>query len=128
MRRLRRLLQETTINVSPSQVKPGEAVTVSLNLQFSGYNVPADLYLAIRYPDGVIRFLPNGDTSAAPILTLTLSRDLISKGPIEFELPSNDQTPLGRFDVGAALFVNGHSPGMMSNCYWAATQSFEVTS
>jgi hypothetical protein len=105
----------------------GDPIRASLEFRFQGNRLSADLFVGVRHPDGVIRFLPNSETYAVPMLTgIALSEkessmqlDLLPDGAGRFRAA-------GDYEICAALFERDSNPNLLSNCYWSASCTIAV--
>lgn len=107
----------------PAVACPGQSVRLRWQLNIPWEGIVHDRYLAVRYPDGSLHFLP-GDTSyPLPFRAGAQTREVES---LQFELPVTEATLPGGYRVGAALFEPEASPGFAHQCYWAQTARFSV--
>ncbi len=110
----------TKLVMSRQSLRLGGTLKIVLQVRYQGEPVSADLFVGIETPQGVSRFLPDGDDYAVPFFTalelgeIDQSREiLLLKGRVDlFDVP-------GRYEVCAALFEPDSNPTVPSNCYWA---------
>jgi len=117
-------LHGSELRVIKKSPHAGEAVGLEIELRYRGEPITADLFVAVRTPDGGYRFLPDGAEYALPFVpAVELSQ---ASAPLNFSAPLQAdwlQTE-GDYEVCAALFVKDSSPNLLSNCYWSATEPF----
>lgn len=124
---LREQLQESALRVGGAAGPGADPVRASLELRFRGRRLSADLFVAVRHPDGAIRFLPGSEAFAMPLRTgielseaeSSLQLDLVPEGAGRFRAP-------GDYEICAALFERDSNPNLLSNCYWSASGTIAV--
>lgn len=123
---IREKLQGTELLVKNEETKIGDILNVELEFHFKGGPMVADLFVGIRYPDGVIRFLPNFEEYAVPFWAHIEFRE--DKAPLRFEVLKQrlDSTIAGDYHICAALFERNSNPNLLSNCYWSANKTVEL--
>lgn len=118
---------ETRRGFARSRVRRGppassdSAPSIALELHYEGVPLCADLYLAVRGGDRVIRFLPRLEEVPFPYLVgVRLPSDL----PVSIGWPEKGEVlawPGEMLDVCGAVFESGSHPNIASNCYWSTT-------
>src|SRR4029077_17551580 len=66
---VRERLQGSEIRISADKLLVGGTLELTVQLRYQGDPVTADLFIAVRPPDGVDRFLPDMATFAVPFQT-----------------------------------------------------------
>ncbi|HWC99682.1 MAG TPA: SPASM domain-containing protein [Candidatus Sulfopaludibacter sp.] len=92
----------------------GDAPRILLNLVYRGKKMWADLFVALKSPDGVIRFLPSMEEFALPFRRTVELSD--GQKVIDIAIPAGISGP---YEVSAAFFEPGTDPNRVSNCYWS---------
>lgn len=99
-----------------------DASELRLELCYQGEPLTVDLFVGIRHPDGIIRFLPNHDEYAVPFnsaIDLT-----VEETPMQITVlkqPAQCLAAAGAYEICAALFESGSNPNILSNCFWSVT-------
>lgn len=123
---IREGLQGSDLLLTNEETGSGCVLDVELEFHYKGGHMVADLFLAVRHPDGGIRFLPNGEEYAVPFSTHIEFRE--DKVPLRFEVLKQrlDSTIAGDYHICAALFERNSNPNLLSNCYWSANKTVEL--
>jgi hypothetical protein len=120
----RKRLQRSELRVYPSDLRAGDSLEVSLEFFYQGGPLLVDLFVGIRCPDGVVRFLPDFEEYPEPLMTYC--EFIEDRSPMRFNVI--DQIPncfkaAGKYQICAALFESGSNPNLVSNCYWSETKT-----
>lgn len=121
--RVRESLQGSELRVNRDESETGNTVEVSLEFCCRGEPVLADILVAIRYPDGSIRFLPDLVEYAMPFRTcielredqVPLQVNILGQGMDCFQVE-------GDYEICAALIESGSDPNLLSNVYWSESK------
>jgi hypothetical protein len=123
---VRELFHGSKLQVNHEEVLIGDILKVSLEFHYLGDSIVADLFVGIRYPDGVVRFLPNYEEYAVPFRTnCEFNKEQNSREFKVFEQTVNS-LPSGCYQICSALFVNYSNPNLISNCYWSANKTVNI--
>ena len=102
----------------PDVARPTEGPIIEVALHYTGRPVSADVYLAIRGADRVVRFLPR--LEAVP-LPYRVGIRLPADAPLSLRWAATADWQPGTYDVCSAVFESGSHPNVASNCYWFET-------
>jgi radical SAM protein with 4Fe4S-binding SPASM domain len=121
-------LQHSELQVNCNGLRTGDTLEVNLEFYYQGEPLVSDLFVGIRHPDGVIRFLPDFEDYAVPFKSFVrFSEDRV---PLRFKVVEEridcSQTE-GKYEICAALFQHDSNPNLLSNCYWSSTKPFNIT-
>jgi radical SAM protein with 4Fe4S-binding SPASM domain len=127
-RHIRESLEGSSISVANRGLRVGDEIELNIILQYHGVPLRADLFIAVRAPDGVHRFLPDAEDFAVPSQQAIELRD--AQAPIRFSVRGSAEClpTAGAYDICAALFAQDSNPNLRSNCYWSQVASFLVPS
>lgn len=123
---IRERLHGSELLVNNEEMQIGDTLEVKLEFHYTGEPIFADLFVGIRYPDGVIRFLPNFEEYAVPFSTHIEFRE--DKVPLRFKVLKQhlDSATIGDYHICAALFERDSNPNLLSNCYWSASKTVKL--
>jgi hypothetical protein len=123
---LRERLQGTALQVIRHGGSMEALVDVDLEIRYQGQPILTDVFVAIRSPDGSLRFLPDFDDYATPFFPyLELHEE---RSPLHLEVLRQGTFDAGESQVCAALFASGSNPNLVSNCYWSEIESILLNS
>jgi hypothetical protein len=119
-------LSGSDLEIDENSLRLAGPLEVRVNLRFAGKSAKADLFVGVKQPDGLIRFLPGCDAYAVPCRT-----DIRLDADADLSLVVRDQTQSclampGKYLVCAALFESGSDPNRASNCYWSKVAPIEI--
>jgi hypothetical protein len=123
---IREGLQGSELLLNSEEMGIGDILDVELEFHYKGGPMVADLFLAVRHPDGVIRFLPNFEEYAVPFsIHIEFREDRV---PLRFKILEQrlDASPVGDYHICAALFESDANPNLLSNCYWSANKTMKL--
>ena len=126
-REIRQRLDGSEFSVNRRSVRVGGKLTITVTLRMRGEPLAVDLFVSLRSPGGALRFLPTFEDYALPYRR---SLQLGGRGGtikvIVLDRRLEETTPLGDYEVCAALFDPDSNPNLLSNCFWAASETFTV--
>ncbi len=123
---IREKLQGSALLLNNEEMGIGDILDVELEFHFKGGPMVADLFVGVRQPDGVIRFLPNYEEYAVPFsmhIEFSENRDTLKFKILEQRL---DASSVGDYHICAALFEIYSNPNLLSNCYWSASKTVKL--
>ena len=124
--RLAEALSQSNLEIDKDSLRLDGQLEVRLNLNSAGKSTKADLFVGVKQPNGIVRFLPRCDTYAAPCMT-----DILLDADAGISLVVRDRTQSylampGDYLVCAALFECGSDPNRASNCYWSRATPIKI--
>lgn len=126
---VRERLQGSELRVNCDDFQIGVSPDVSLEFSYRGEPLMVDLFVGIRCPESVIRFLPGFEEYPVPLVSyIEFSQD---RSPLQFRLLEQAAAcfqAAGEYQICAALFVSGSNPNLLSNCYWSQSKTIVLNS
>jgi hypothetical protein len=117
-------LRGSELRVSRNELRTGDSLEVSLEFFYQGKPMLVDLFVGIRCPDGVIRFLPDFEDYPEPFLSFFEFGE--DRSPLQFTVLDHEADcfqAAGEYEICAALFEGGSNPNILSNCYWSESKT-----
>ncbi len=105
-------------HIQPVEFGADNSLEGGIKFHHRGPAVEADLFVAIRYPNGSILFFPDLDEFPVPYRHHFQFEE--HQSPVFVEIPLVPLRQPGSYAICAALFEKDSNPNLISNCYWSS--------